>query len=114
MKLKNLKMCHIYSSVPTKKDGETLKKWQYKTSLKLNCQQDINELDVNSAGLIDYDKIKLRIDYDVPINKNDGISFKKIDIDENGYVTEPPKYIVIAKPKIGKTTTFTCEIYHGE
>lgn len=114
MKLKNLVMCYIYSPISIKVDGETTKKWIYKNCLKLNVQQDINELDKNSAGIIDYDRLRVRTDYDVNINKNDGFSLYKLELDSDSYTKEPPKYVVIANPKLGKTTTYTCEIYHGE
>lgn len=114
MKLKNLCSCFIYTPVKRKVDGETSKRWKYKTTIKMNAQQDLNELDRNEAGIIDYDKLKVRIDYIVDIEKNDGFSLQELELDDEGYTKEPPKYVVIAKPKIGKTTTYTCEIYHGE
>lgn len=114
MRLKNLKDCWIYSAVSIKIDGETAKKWRYKGYKKLNIQQDIDELDRTPAGIIDYDKLKIRTDYDIDLKKNDGISLIKLEIDENGYTLEPPKYEVIASPKVGKTTNYTCQIYHGE
>lgn len=114
MKLINLVDCWIYKPETKKVDGENIKKWVYKDHKKLNVQQDVNELDRNSAGLIDYDRIKIRIDYEVSIEKNDGISLKELETDSDGYTVEAPTYKVIAKPKIGRTTTYTCEIYHGE
>ncbi len=114
MKLVNLKCVYFYSPVESKTDGEIQKRWKYKDKKRLNKQDDINELDRNSAGTIDYDRTKLLIDYDINLNKGDGVSLKEIEIDSEGYTIEPPQYIVIAKPKIGKKTTYTCEIYHGE
>lgn len=113
MRIKNLVTCYVYSSTKKKKDGETSIAWRYKDEFKLNSQQDINELDVNEAGVVDYDRLKIRIDYDVDIQKGDGISFKKLET-KNGITKTPPEYKVIAKPKVGKATTYTCEIYHGE
>lgn len=113
MKLSNLRDCYIYSSSKKKIDGETHKKWTFKDKKRLNVQQDINELDRNSAGLVDFDKLKIRVDYDINLEKNDGISLYEIPL-EDGYTTEAPKYKVVASPKVGKTTTYTCEIYHGE
>lgn len=113
MRLKNLVDVWVYSPKTTKKDGETRKKWAYKGKLKLNVQQDINELDRNSAGLIDYDKIKIRYDRDISIEKNDGVSLTEISI-VDGYLIEPPQYIVKSKTKVGKGLTLVCEINHGE
>nr|DAG95491.1 MAG TPA: hypothetical protein [Crassvirales sp.] len=113
MKIKNLSKVWVYTPKPTKKDGETTIKWEYKRDYMLNVQQDINELDSNKAGLIDYDRIKVRIDYPIDISKNDGISLEELPV-EGRYTTIPPKYRVISNPKIGKSTTFTCDIYHGE
>ena len=113
MNLGNLQKCWIYSSETMKVDGESTKKWKYKDSKRLNVQQDINELDRNSAGLIDYDRLKIRVDYDLDINKGDGISLSELNI-EDGYTTEAPKYRVVANPKVGRTTTYTCERYHGD
>lgn len=114
MKLKNLTLCYLYENIPTKHYGETTLKWKYKNEIRMNVQQDIGELDVNSAGLIDFDKIKARIDYDVNLNKNDGISFKKLEIDEEGYAIVAPQYKVVSKTKVGEAITYQCEIYHGE
>lgn len=113
MKLKNLMTCYIYSPVNKKIDGENQIKWQYKGNFRLNVQQDINELDINEAGVIDYDKLKIRVDYEVDIKKGDGISLTQLELEDN-LSKEPPKYKVISKPKVGKTITYTCEIYHGE
>lgn len=113
MKLKDLKQCYIYSPIKTKKDGEIVIKWQYKEKYLLNVQQDLNELDTNEAGVVDYDRIKIRTDYDINIEKGDGVSLEKLELRKNFSIT-PPKYKVIAKPKVGNTTTYTCDIYHGE
>lgn len=114
MKIKDLVDCWIYEVETTKKDGETIKKWKYKAHKRLNVQQDINELDRNQAGLIDYDKLKIRNDHKINLNKNDGISLYKLKLDKDGHTTEPPQYRVVSNPRVGRCTTFTCEIYHGE
>lgn len=113
MRLKNLIDVWVYSPKVVKTDGETSKKWAFKDKLRLNVQQDINELDRNTAGLIDYDKIKIRNDRDISIEKNDGISLNEIPI-EDGYTLNSPQYIVISKTKVGKSVTCVCEINHGE
>lgn len=113
MKLKNLAKCYIYSPLKVKKDGDRLTSWKYKDTLELNVQQDISELDINEAGIIEYNRLKIRADYEVNLQKGDGISFKMLET-KNNIAIESPKYKVIAMPKIGKLTTYTCEIYHGE
>ena len=114
MKLKNISTVYVYEYTAENNHGEKSKKWTYKGSYKLNVQQDISELDINSAGIIDYNRLKIRTDYDVNINKNDGISLNKLELDSDGYTLTPPEYKVVANPKVGKTTTYTCDIYHGE
>ncbi len=114
MLIKNLVDCWIYELETKKIDGETIKKWKYKSSKRLNVQQDIDELDVNQAGVVDYDKLKIRVDYEVDIEKGNGISLFELKIDTEGYALETPQYKVIASPKVGKTTTYTCEVYYGD
>lgn len=114
MKLKNLVPIYVYEVASIKQYGETTLKWKYKDEMKLNIQQDIGELDVNSAGIIDFEKIKVRMDYDYNLNKSDGISFKKLEIGKDGYAIKAPEYKVISKTKAGRTITCQCEIYHGE
>ncbi len=114
MKLKNLYLCYLYEPIPQKELGETILKWKYKCEKRMNVQQDIGQLDVNSAGLIDFDKIKIRTDYDIDLNKQDGLSFELLKLDDDGYAIKPPLYRVSSKTKVGTTTTYSCEIYHGE
>ncbi len=104
MKLVNLKTCYVYKSSIVKYDGEINKQWIFKDKYKLNVQQDISELDRTEAGIINYDKIKIRFDYDVPIDKGDGISL----ISDNCI----PEYVVTSKTKVGKCTTCICEVNH--
>lgn len=114
MKLRNLTDCWIYSPIIIKNDGEKTKKWQLKAKKKLNIQQDISELDRNSAGTIDYNKLKIRTRVDENISKYDGISLIKLKIGDDGYTLSSPDYQVVSSPKIGRTTIYTCESYHGE
>lgn len=116
MRLKNLKPLYIYSPVKKRVSGEYETTWFYKGEEYLNPQQDLDELNRNSAGEIDYEIIKLRIDRDVNINKGDGISFEKLTIDETTkqVVNGKPSYIVENKPKIGKTTLFTLITNNGD
>lgn len=113
MRLKDLTDVWVYSPKTETIDGETSKKWVYKDKLKLNVQQDINELDRNVAGLIDYDKIKIRFDQNISIEKNDGISLTEIKI-ENDILQDKPQYIVKSKIKVGRSITCVCEINHGK
>lgn len=113
MRLRDLTKCYIYSVTTTKSHGESTKQWSYKGEYDLNVQQDLNELDKNQAGLIDYNIIKIRTDYDYNIVKNDYVSFSQLEL-VNGYTTEPPEYRVENKVKVGTTTTYTCNLYNGE
>ena len=113
MRLRDLTKCYIYSVTTTKSHGESTKHWSYKGEYDLNVQQDINELDKNQAGLIDFNIIKIRTDYDYDIEKNDYVSFSQLEIVE-GYTTTPPEYRVENKVKVGTTTTYTCNLYNGE
>ncbi len=115
MKLSNLRKCYIYEPIKTKIDGEISTKWKYKDEHLLNVQQDVNELDKNTAGYIDFEILKLRTDKKISINKNDGISFNWLNIDQDNYVTESkPSYTVAGYLRNGRCTTYTINIYHGE
>ena len=113
MKIKDLTRVYVYSPIAEKVDGETSVRWQYKDSYLVNIQQDINELDITSAGEIDSTRIKIRIDYPINIEKRDGISLSELTL-EDGYTTTPPAFVVMADPKIGRATTYTCVLYYGE
>lgn len=115
MRLRNLREFYIYS--PDKKlvGGEYQTTWIYKGIDYLNSQQDIDELDRNSAGEIDYEIIKLRTDRVLNIDKGDGISFTKLNVDDDNKVIDgKPSYIVENKPSIGKTTLYTLITNNGE
>lgn len=111
MKLIDLTKIYVYK--PSKKliKGEFETKWFYKGETFLNVQQDVNELNRNSAGEIDYEIVKLRIDKKVNINKGDGISFNPLEVNETlEVINGVPDYIVKNKPVIGKTTLYTLVI----
>lgn len=115
MRLKNLKEMYIYTPKKILVSGEYETTWIYKDSEFLNPQQDIDELDRNSAGEIDYEIIKLRTDRVLNINKGDGISFTELEVDENKKVKSgKPSYLVENKPSIGKTTLYTLITNNGE
>lgn len=96
--------------------GEKSKKWTFKpldTKTKtafLNMQQDINELDRNSAGEIDYSIENARTTMKYDIQKGNGISLTDISNLEEF----KPDYTVTDNPKIGNTTLYKLEKYNGE
>lgn len=108
MRLALLTDVYVYSKIETKVDGETSNTWEYKDTVKLNAQQDVNELDRNSAGVIDYEVIKFRTNKSVNVIKNDGISFEKLKNKEK------PPYLVNSVTKIGTTTLIICKTYKGD
>lgn len=116
MRIRNLSTIYIYK--PDKKliKGEYITSWFYKGEEMLNPQQDIDELNRNSAGEIDYEIVKLRIDREVDIDKGDGISFSPLEVDDDKKVINDgkPDYLVENKPKIGKTTLYTLITNNGE
>lgn len=108
MRLNLLTDVYVYSKIETKVDGETSNVWEYKDTVKLNAQQDVNELDRNSAGVIDYEVIKLRTDKPVNVIKNDGISFEMLE------EKAKPPYLVNSVTKIGNTILIICKTYKGD
>lgn len=111
MRLIHLSQCYFYSPVKTKTDGEIKTEWKYKTKYLLNKQQDINELDRNESGVIDYEKVKLRTDKPIDmidVKKGDGVSFELLK--------EPikPTYLVTSHTVVGNSHLIICETYHGE
>lgn len=115
MRIKNLSKVYIYKQNKERIKGEYITTWFFKGEDWLNAQQDIDELNRNSAGEIDYEIVKLRIDREVDINKGDGISFSPLEVDENNMVIndDKPDYLVENKPKIGKTTLYTLITNNG-
>lgn len=96
--------------------GEKSKKWKFK-KLKtktgtafLNLQQDLNELDRNSAGEVDYSIENARTTMNYDIQKGNGISLTDISNLES-FV---PDYTVTDCPKIGNTALYKLEKYNGE
>lgn len=91
--------------------GEKLKKWKMKDEkIWLNIQQDINELDRNSSGEVDYSIEKARTNMDYDIQKGNGISIE----DKSSLENFVPDYIVTDKIKIGSTTLYKMEKYNGD
>lgn len=103
MKIKDLTQIWICSPIKSNSYGESTIVWTYKGSEYLNLQQDLNELDRNNAGEIDYSIYKCRTDKTTTILKGDGIYFTDIHL-----LTNPkPDYIAKGIIKIGKSTTIT-------
>ena len=89
--------------------GEIKKVWKYKGIAYLNLQQDLNELDRNSAGEVDYSIENARSDIEYDIQKGNGISLT----DASKLEKFIPDYTVTDCPKIGKTTLYKLEKYNG-
>lgn len=116
MKKSNLHTFYIYKRIATKVDGESTITWKYKNKYLLNDQQDINELDKTTSGIIDFDTLKLRTNKQYDISKTDGISRVELEIDTNDMVINDlkPQYTVESINIIGKSHLYTCKTYNGE
>jgi len=98
MLLRDLKKVFISKYEEVNNHGEKSKKWKYKGIAWLNLQQDVNELDRNSAGEVDYSIVNARTDRTYDISKGNGISLT--DISENESFV--PDYTVSDCPQIRK------------
>lgn len=115
MRIRNLTYLYVYSADKKLVSGEWITTWYYKDKLMLNKQQDLDELNRNSAGVIDYEILKLRFDQELDIKKGDGISLNPLEIDKNKKVIDgKPDYLVENKPTIGKTTLYTLVTNNGD
>lgn len=110
MLLKDLTKVWISEYEKINDHGETKKVWKYKDIAYLNLQQDLNELDRNSAGEVDYSIENARTDMEYDIKKGNGISISDI----SKLDTFVPDYLVTNCPKIGKTTLYKLEKYNGD
>lgn len=110
MLLKDLTKVWISEYEDINKHGEKDKKWKYKGIAYLNLQQDISELDRNSAGEVDYSIENARTDMEYDIKKGNGISISDIS-KLDSFI---PDYLVTDCPKIGKTTLYKLEKYNGD
>ena len=114
MLLKDLTQVWVSEYEVINNHGEKTKKWKFKslnTKTKtafFNMQNDINELDRNSAGEIDYSIENARTTMDYDIKKGNGISLTDISKSESF----KPDYIVTDNPKIGNTTLYKLEKYN--
>lgn len=110
MLLKDLTKVWISEYEKINDHGETKKVWKYKGIAYLNLQQDISELDRNSAGEVDYSIENARTDMEYDIKKGNGISISDIS-KLDSFI---PDYLVTDCPKIGKTTLYKLEKYNGD
>ena len=108
MMLKNLTKVWISSYTISNNHGEKTKSWKYKCVAYLNLQQDLNELDVNNAGTVDYSIVNARTEKYYNINKGDGISLN--DISKSDSFT--PDYTVQNNPNIGSTRLYKLVKYN--
>lgn len=109
MLLKDLTKVWISEYEDINEHGEKDKKWKFKDVAYLNLQQDISELDRNSAGEVDYSIENARTDMEYDIKKGNGISISDI----SKLDTFIPDYLVTDCPKIGKTTLYKLEKNNG-
>lgn len=102
----------VYISRAEKKNnyGESEIKWHFVDTAYLNMQQDIDELDIKSAGETDFSIYKARTQTKYDIRKGDGISFENISEAE----VFSPTYRVMERNVIGSTYTYKLEKYSGE
>lgn len=119
MKLKNLVKVHIYIPEIEEEDGESRVKWLeifpvQNKNYYFNIQQDVSELDMNSAGFIDYDVLKLRSDKYFGLKKKYGVSLAALQKDKEGYLVGKPSFFIKANPRIGNSITYICNTYLGE
>lgn len=110
MLLKDLTKVWVSEYEKINNHGETKKAWKYKDIAYLNLQQDLNELDRNSAGEVDYSIENARTDMDYDIKKGNGISLTDIS-KLDSFV---PDYLVTDCPKIGNTTLYKLEKNNGD
>lgn len=115
MLLRNLNEVWVSEYEKIDDHAEKIKKWKFKamnTKSKtafLNIQQDINELDRNSAGEVDYSILKARTTSNYQIIKGNGISLTSIErLDKF-----EPEYIVTDMLKIGMTVLYKLEKNNG-
>ena len=110
------KLTEVWVCTPVREniDGEYTTVWNFKdiseNGVYLNLQQDLNELDRNSAGDVDYDIQKARTTLNYNIEKGDGICLT--DISKSDSIV--PDYIVTSMPTIGNTRVYTLKKYNGE
>ena len=96
MLLRDLTKVYISKYEIVNDHGEKSKKWKYKDFAWLNLQQDVNELDRNPTGEVDYSIINARTNRNYDIEKGNGISL--VDISKLDKIV--PEYNVSDNNKI--------------
>lgn len=109
MKIKDLTQIWISSPNRTNVDGEFTTTWVYQGTEYLNLQQDLNELDRNQMGEVDYSIVKGRTTLETIIKKGDGIYL----VDVSSSTNPTPKYTVKAIQEIGTTKIITLNQFNG-
>lgn len=110
MLLRDLTKVWVSEYEEIKEHGEPRKKWKYKGIVWLNLQQDVNELDRNSAGETDYSIVNGRTTFKYDIQKSNGISLTDIS-NIDSFI---PDYTVSDNPETGNTTLYKLKQYNGE
>lgn len=105
MKLLNLTKMWLCRATETKEYGEYIKNWYYVKTIYVNLQQDLSELDKNTAGEIDYSTYKARTDKELNLKNGDGVSLTNKTI---------PDFLIKNSSAIGKTVVYTLVRYNGE
>lgn len=105
MLMKDLTKVYISEYTIINDHGEKSKQWKYKGIAYLNMQQNLNQLDTNNAGVVDYSIYNGYTNIDYDIKNGNGISLEDISLSTNIV----PEFIVNASPKIGQTTTYKLE-----
>lgn len=130
MRLRNLVQVLMFEATKENVLGEYNTRWIFRGSAYLNKQQNLNELDRNSAGEIDFENIKLYTDsakklkkgYGVSFIAGDGLKYQEEILKYHGETVliegmeslVPPDYIVDSCVKVGKSIVFTCKLNSGE
>lgn len=109
MLLRDLTKVFVSRAEEINDHGEYTKTWKYISTAYFNLQQDVNELDRNSTGEVDYSIYKARTQQIYDIRKGDGISLTDIS-KQNKFI---PEYRVVDINKIGNTYMYRLEKYNG-
>ena len=109
MLLKNLTKVYISEVETQNNHGEYEKSWKFLKTAFLNLQQDINELDRQSNGEVNYDIYKARTDKDYNLENGYGVSLTDIS-NETNFI---PEYRILNQNKIGNSIMYRLERYYG-
>jgi hypothetical protein len=109
VKIKHLTQVWVCSPNRTNVDGEFTTIWTYKGTEYLNLQQDLNDLDRNQMGEVDYSVFKGRTDKTTIITKGDGIYLTDVSSSTNPI----PNFTVKGLLTIGKASIITLNKFLG-